>query len=105
MKKVTTFLCTAALLGASTLAPVAASAGAVERACLSSDRKAANRNLCGCIQQVADLTLSNSDQRKAAGFFKDPQKAQDIRQSDNRSNEAFWKRYKSFGATASDYCG
>lgn len=85
--------------------PYSASAGAIERACNSSDRKAANRSLCGCIQQVADLTLSNTDQRKAAAFFKDPQKAQDTRQSDNRSNEAFWKRYKAFGTSASRYCG
>lgn len=82
-----------------------ASAGTIERACLGSDRKAANRALCGCIQQVADATLSGSDQRLAAKFFKDPQMAQDIRQSDNQSHEIFWKKYKSFGETAQSYCG
>ncbi|MGC8203753.1 hypothetical protein ACP2AV_13715 [Aliiroseovarius sp. PTFE2010] len=81
----------------------AAHAGTIERACLTSDRSA-SRALCGCIQQVADQTLSTGDQRMAARFFKDPQKAQDIRQSDNRSHEVFWKRYKAFGAVAQDYC-
>ncbi|MHC0053715.1 hypothetical protein [Actibacterium sp. D379-3] len=81
------------------------SAGAIERACLSSDRKAASRSLCGCIQQAADLTLDRRDQRMAAKFFKDPHKAQEIRQSDNRSDEAFWLRYRQFGTTAETYCG
>ncbi len=80
-------------------------AGTIERACLKSDRKAANRNLCGCIQQVADATLTGRDQRLAAKFFKDPHMAQEIRQSDNSSHEVFWKRYKAFGATAQSYCG
>ncbi len=82
-----------------------AQAGAIERACVKSDRGAAKRSLCGCIQQVADSTLSSSDQRLAAQFFKDPHMAQVIRQSDNASHEVFWKRYKAFGATAQTYCG
>lgn len=82
-----------------------ASAGAIERACMKSDRKAANRSLCGCIQQVADATLSNREQRLAASFFKDPHKAQVIRQSDNSANEVFWKKYKAFGQNAQSYCG
>ena len=81
------------------------SAGTIERACNKSDRKAANRALCGCIQDVADATLSNKDQSLAAKFFKDPHMAQEIRQSDRSSHEAFWKRYKEFGATAKTYCG
>ena len=82
-----------------------ASAGTIERACNKSDRKAANRSLCGCIQDVADAVLSNKDQSLAAKFFKDPHMAQEIRQSDRASHEAFWKRYKEFGATAKTYCG
>ena len=82
-----------------------AAAGTIERACLKSDRKAANRSLCGCIQDVADATLSGSDQRLAAKFFKKPSLAQDIRQSDRRSHEVFWKKYKAFGETAQTYCG
>ena len=82
-----------------------AQAEAIERACLKSDRKEANRMLCGCIQDVANLTLSNSEQRRAAGFFADPHKAQTTRQSDSRRDEVFWGRYQSFGKYAQEYCG
>ncbi len=82
-----------------------AQAGTIERACNKSDRQAANRSLCGCIQDAADMTLSGSDQRLAAKFFDDPHMAQEIRQSDRPSHEVFWKRYKEFGATAKTYCG
>lgn len=105
MKKSLTVLTLIAAGFTATLSPVSASAGSIERACMSSDRAANNRALCGCIQQVADMTLTNSDQRQAAKFFKDPQRAQDIRQSDNASHEAFWQRYKAFGNTAAQYCG
>lgn len=81
-----------------------ATASQIERACIKSDRQAASRALCGCIQDVADLTLSTADQKLAATFFKTPQKAQDIRQSNNSRNESFWDRYKEFGAVASQFC-
>ena len=58
----------------------AAMAGPIERACMASDR-GGNRALCGCIQQVADMVLSKSDQRRAAGFFADPDKAQQVRRA------------------------
>ncbi|SMX32024.1 hypothetical protein [Actibacterium lipolyticum] len=86
-------------------APIATAGSSIERACLQSDRKAVSRNLCGCIQDAADLVLDKRDQKMAAKFFKDPHRAQEIRQSDNRSHEAFWKRYKQFGNTAQAYCG
>lgn len=79
-------------------------AGPIERACLQADRKSASRPLCNCVQQVADLTLNNGDQRLAATFFKDPHRAQEVRQSDNSGHESFWKRYKQFGANAESYC-
>lgn len=81
-----------------------AAAGPIERACLSSDRDAANRSLCGCIQQVADMTLQGGDQRRAASFFKDPEKAHATWISQSASDDAFWDRYKNFGATAEAYC-
>ena len=91
------------LAGALLALALPASADPIERACLKSDRPA-SRALCGCIQDVADLTLTNRDQRLASSFFSDPQKAQDIRMSDRRSHEAFWDRYKAFGETAETYC-
>ncbi|QBY01081.1 hypothetical protein E2K80_10365 [Rhodophyticola sp. CCM32] len=83
----------------------AVSANAIERACNQSNRQAASRQLCGCIGLVADMTLSGTDQRQAARFFSDPQRAQDIRMSDRASDEAFWTRYRSFGETAEAMCG
>lgn len=94
-----TYAAIAALLSAP-----GAQAGLIEKACNKSDRQAASRSLCGCIQDAADLTLSPRDQKLAATFFKDPHRAQVIRQSDNASHEAFWLRYKSFGSTAEAYC-
>lgn len=86
------------------LLPAMSSAGPIERACLKSDRKAATRSLCGCIQQVADMTLRGGDQRRAASFFRDPDQAQKIKMSKRDSDDAFWDRYKAFGAQAEAYC-
>lgn len=87
-------------------APVRRTAsGPISKACLASDRKARSRSLCGCIQAVADQTLTASEQRRAATFYRDPQKAQDIRQADGAANERFWKRYKAYGEAASRSCG
>ncbi|MDJ1006836.1 MAG: hypothetical protein QNJ13_03345 [Paracoccaceae bacterium] len=86
------------------LLPGAVAAGDIERACLGSDRAGGNRALCGCIQDAADLTLSSKDQRRAAGFFRDPHRAQAARQSDRRSDEVFWDRYQRFGETAETFC-
>ncbi|MBA3911707.1 MAG: hypothetical protein C0524_17985 [Rhodobacter sp.] len=83
----------------------AALAGPIERACMASDRGAANRSLCGCIQQAADATLNGADQRRAAKFFKNPDAAHSTWVSQSASDDAFWERYKSFGATAEAYCG
>ncbi|MEP3347836.1 MAG: hypothetical protein ABJN34_02390 [Litoreibacter sp.] len=99
-----TFKFAAIALVVSVSAGGVASADQIERACLKSDRKAVSRSLCNCVQQVADLTLDSGDQRLAATFFKDPHRAQVIRQSDNRSHEKFWKRYKEFGSNAASYC-
>ena len=97
--KYLTFGALAALLAASS-----AQAGVIEKACLKSNRDAATRSLCGCIQEAANLTLTKSDQKLAASFFRDPHKAQMVRQSNNRGHEAFWQRYQNFGATAEVFC-
>ncbi len=93
------------LAAAIAMAAPMAQANAVERACNQSDRRAATPQLCDCIGTVADMTLNRSDQREAARFFRDPQRAQDVRMSDRRSDEAFWDRYVAFGATAEATCG
>ena len=94
---------TLVLAAALTVLPALAGAGPIEQACNASSRSV-SRALCGCIQQVANATLNGSDQRLAATFFRDPHKAQEVRQSDNRTHTVFWQRYKRFGATAESYC-
>lgn len=86
------------------VAPSEAQAKRIEQACLNSDRSRSTRPLCGCIQRVADQLLTRSDQKLAAKFFDDPQMAQDIRQSDSKRHEDFWRRYKDFGYTAQKIC-
>jgi hypothetical protein len=95
-------LAASAIVLLSLAAPVLA--GPIESACLRSDRKQATRQLCSCIQQVADQTLQRSDQRKAAAFFRDPDRAQQVRMSDRDSDNAFWDRYRAFGDMAEVYC-
>lgn len=82
-----------------------AAAGPIDSACVRSDRNAANAQVCGCIQQVADMTLSRADQRRAARFFRDADQAQQVRMSKSDRDNAFWDRYKNFAATAEAYCG
>lgn len=79
-------------------------AGPIDNACVRSDRGARSPALCGCIQQVADMTLSRADQRRAADFFRDAQAAQDVRMSKSYADNAFWARYKRFASTAEAYC-
>jgi hypothetical protein len=104
------FLMAAALAVAVTpvtfvIAPTMAIAGPIDRACMASDRRARSPQLCACIQRVANQTLSRADQRMAARFFSDPQRAQDVRQSDNPNHEIFWRKYRAFGETAAATCG
>lgn len=100
MRKV---ILTAAALTA--VSAAAASASAIERACLASGRSGASVQLCRCVQQAADLTLSSRDQSRAVKFFRDPHQAQVVRRSDRRTDEEFWRRYRAFGQTAEAYCG
>lgn len=76
----------------------------IRKACLKAGRDGATHMLCGCIQGVADKYFKRKDQKLAASFFKDPHKAQEIRQSDNRKHEIFWTRYKAFGHAAEETC-
>lgn len=79
-------------------------AGPIESACLRSGRDAASRALCGCIQEVADMTLRGADQRRAAKFFRDPDAAHEVWISQRAADDAFWERYKQFGDMAETYC-
>lgn len=78
--------------------------GPISKACISSDRKARNPQLCGCIQAAANSELNGSDQRMAVSFYRDPHKAQEVRQSDRASHRAFWDRYNAFVNRAERQC-
>lgn len=80
------------------------STGPISKACMASNRKARNARLCGCIQTVANMSLTPSEQRFATSLFAEPAKAQDVRQSDSPRNEAFWRRYKAFASSAERGC-
>jgi len=91
-------------LAVSLALPMAASAGPIETACNRSDRTAATRALCRCVDSVAQQMLTRSEQRRAARFFQDPQLAQDVRASRTRADNEFWTRYRAFGDRAEALC-
>ncbi len=82
-----------------------AEAGPIKRACLKSDRDAANRQVCACIERVARPMFSRSEQRRIAKFFADPHLSQELRQSDRRADERFWQQYQAWGAAVQARCG
>ncbi|SFT02274.1 hypothetical protein SAMN04488040_2826 [Sulfitobacter marinus] len=85
-------------------APVLFATGPIQSACMSAGRKQASRSRCGCIQAVADRSLSPSEQRRGVQVFKDPHTLQEARQSDSASDNAFWSTWKAFGNTAETLC-
>lgn len=102
MKKVTLW---AGVAGLVLMASAQASlAGPISSACNQSTRSAATPALCSCIQRVADQTLRGSDQRRVASFFKNPDKAQEVRMSQRSADDAFWERYTRFGQQAEAIC-
>jgi len=88
-----------------TIAPaVMFATGPIYSACRDAGRKQASRAQCGCVQAVANQSLDSSDQRRGAGFFSDPQEAQDVRTSDRAIDERFWLRWKAYGDRAAQIC-
>ena len=84
--------------------PLAAQAGPIESACRASDRPGVSWALCRCIDSVAEQTLTRSEQRRAARFFRDPDLAQQVRASTSAADNAFWDRYRAFGERAEAIC-
>lgn len=84
--------------------PIPIASGPINTACLGSNRTARSRQLCGCIQSVANQTLSGSQQSRAATFYNNPQQAQVIRQSDRAADERFWQAYRAYGERAEQIC-
>ena len=80
-------------------APVA-EASQIKRACMASDREAATRARCSCIQSVADQALTRSDQKTVSKWFEDPHQAQQLKMSQTARDDALWDRYQNFGQMA-----
>ncbi|MET4128906.1 hypothetical protein [Roseovarius sp. MBR-6] len=78
--------------------------GPISAACLASDRKARSPALCGCIQAVANQTLSGAEQRRAVGFYRDPHQAQEVRTSQRPGDQRFWAAYKAYADRAEQIC-
>ncbi|WP_240621017.1 arginine transporter [Pseudooceanicola lipolyticus] len=78
--------------------------GPITSACMQAARTGATLERCGCVQAVANDSLSSSDQRRGAAFFTDPQRAQEIRQSSSRSDSEFWERWSAFSQKAAELC-
>jgi hypothetical protein len=91
------------VMGAGVAAPPA-QANVIERACIQSDRPGVSRQMCRCIGDAARMTLSGSDMRIGARFFRDPGRAQQVQLSDTRRNDDFWRRWQQFGETAEQLC-
>lgn len=78
--------------------------GPLNDACMASPRKQRGPAVCGCIQAVANTHLTNSEQRRAVGFFRDPHSAQEVRQSDRARDKDFWERYYDYGTQVDALC-
>ncbi|GGB24539.1 hypothetical protein [Allosediminivita pacifica] len=78
--------------------------GPIKSACQSSGRTQASSALCGCIQAVADTTLTGGDQRKAVRFFREPHEAQVVKMSKTAYDDEFWDRYEDFANRAERSC-
>lgn len=87
-----------------TAIPVAAEASRIENACVRSDRAAATRARCACVQRVANQHLTRADQRQASRFFRDPDRAHQVRFSRDERDRAFWQRYRAFADAAETLC-
>lgn len=85
-------------------APLPFARGSIFSVCISDGRKAASQKRCGCVQAVADKTLSDADERRGVSLWNDPGRLQEIRQSDNPGNERFWKAWSGFGDEATRVC-
>jgi len=60
--------------------------------------------MCACVGAAADLTLTGRQMRDGARFFRDPQRAQDVRQSSRSTDETLWRAWRNFGETAEAMC-
>jgi len=79
--------------------------GAVAKACVASDRRAATAQRCSCVQSVAARELSRADRSRLISFFEDPEVANDVKINDSSAADAFCERYRAFTSKARQQCG
>lgn len=86
-------------------APAPALAGSeIARACRATDRPAATRALCSCLQGVADTMLTRAERRRVAHLLGAPHLSQEVRASDKPADARFWTRYRAYGEAAHEAC-
>ena len=85
-------------------APLPFARGRMFSACISDGRKSASQKRCGCVQAIANRTLSPAQAHRGVSLWSDPGRLQEIRQSDLASNERFWKAWSEFSAEALRVC-
>ena len=78
--------------------------GEVGLACLASGRSDASRALCGCIDRVAQQTLTSREQSTFASYFSDPEALQSMKLDDRPAAERLWARYDAFVDAARATC-
>ncbi|MDW3224360.1 MAG: hypothetical protein R8G34_16020 [Paracoccaceae bacterium] len=78
--------------------------GPIGSACLAQNRRSATQQRCGCIQEVANRTLTSSQQARSTRFFNEPSLLQDVRQSSAPSNVRFWEAWQRFAETSQAVC-
>ena len=78
--------------------------GEIGQACLASGRSGASARTCGCVQAVANRSLTRSEQSRVAGFFEEPERAQALRVRDDAASERLWVRYRAFADNAAAVC-
>ncbi len=102
-----TFALVLGALSLPALTTAASASSAIAGACMASPRGAAQASLCSCIQTVANSVLSPAEQQRGAKIFLEPHMSQQIRASANRANRsdaAFWEKWRAFGASAAKHC-
>lgn len=81
-----------------------ASAGPIERSCLKSDRPAASRRLCDCVEKMAYKALPRREIGKVAQLMRDPERVDTVKRSSRSSDRALWQSYKKYAGRAEASC-
>jgi hypothetical protein len=76
----------------------------IEAACKITGGPGASLQFCTCMQQVADLSLSLTEQKLAAFFLRNPGEAGEIKRRNPAHHQTFWTRFESFSLSTRRHC-